>query len=63
MEKEILSRLDALRRYLRTPARDPHLSMEEIFRKGKTRRLKSFKPIIEYVKRQKKRLGKDTARS
>lgn len=63
METEIFSRLVALRRYLRSPARDPHLSMEEIFRKRKTRRLRSFKPIIEYVRRRKRRLEKDTLRS
>lgn len=32
-EKEIRSRLAALRRYLRSPERDPHLSLEEIFRR------------------------------
>ena len=32
-EQEIISRLEAIRRYLRNPDRDPHLSMEEIFKK------------------------------
>jgi transitional endoplasmic reticulum ATPase len=32
VEKELRTRLVALRRYLRSPARDPHLSMQEIFR-------------------------------
>lgn len=32
-EQEIVGRLDAIRRYLRNPDRDPHLSMEEIFKK------------------------------
>jgi SpoVK/Ycf46/Vps4 family AAA+-type ATPase len=31
-EKEIRARLAALRHYLRSPARDPHLSLQEIFR-------------------------------
>jgi transitional endoplasmic reticulum ATPase len=31
-EKEIKSHLVALRRYLRSPAKDPHLSLEEIYR-------------------------------
>jgi len=31
-EKEIKNRLIALRRYLRSPAKDPHLSLEEIYR-------------------------------
>jgi transitional endoplasmic reticulum ATPase len=32
-EKEIKNRLISLRRYLRSPAKDPHLSLEEIFRR------------------------------
>ena len=32
-EKDIKNRLTALRRYLRSPAKDPHLSLEEIFRR------------------------------
>ena len=32
-EQEIFARLEAIRRYLRNPERDPHLSMEEIFKK------------------------------
>jgi SpoVK/Ycf46/Vps4 family AAA+-type ATPase len=31
-EQEIVSRLEAIRRYLRNPDRDPHLSMDEIFK-------------------------------
>jgi len=31
-EQEIVNRLEAIRRYLRNPDRDPHLSMEEIFK-------------------------------
>jgi hypothetical protein len=34
MEREIVRRLQALRSYLRSPARDPHISLEEIFRNG-----------------------------
>ncbi len=32
-EAEIISRLEAIRHYLRNPERDPHLSMDEIFKK------------------------------
>jgi hypothetical protein len=32
-EQEIVDRLEAIRRYLRNPDRDPHLSMEEIFKR------------------------------
>ena len=39
-EKEILSRLSALRNYLRRPSRDPHISLEEIFRLGKKKNIK-----------------------
>lgn len=56
-EQEILSRLNALRKYLRTPARDPHLSLDEIFRLKKTDRINIFKPIINYLK--KKNTGPD----
>jgi len=34
MEKEIIRRLQALRTYMRSPVRDPHISLEEIFRDG-----------------------------
>jgi SpoVK/Ycf46/Vps4 family AAA+-type ATPase len=36
MEGEIIRRLQALRTYMRSPVRDPHISLEEIFR-GDTR--------------------------
>jgi hypothetical protein len=53
MEKEILSRLAALRRYLRTPAHDPHLSLEEIFRK-KNRSIKNLiDPFWLYFRKNK----------
>ncbi|MEJ2282370.1 MAG: AAA family ATPase [Desulfobacterales bacterium] len=53
-EKEILSRLSALRRYLRTPARDPHLSLEEIFRQRKKRNFKTFfEPLKGYLQNRK----------
>jgi hypothetical protein len=32
IEKELRGRLAALRRYLRSPGRDPHLSLQEIYR-------------------------------
>ena len=53
-EKEILSRLDALRSYLRSPARDPHLSLEEIFRLRKKRKINSlFAPLMGYLQNRK----------
>ena len=53
-EKEILSRLNALRKYLRSPARDPHISLEEIFRQRKRRTIKKlFTPLVSYFSRPK----------
>ena len=53
-EKEILSRLNALRKYLRSPARDPHISLEEIFRqRGKRTIRKLFTPLVSYFSRPK----------
>jgi hypothetical protein len=50
MEAELLARLEALRHYLRTPARDPHLSLEEIFRKRRMTRFTRIKPLVAYFK-------------
>ena len=53
-EKEILSRLIALRKYLRTPDRDPHLSLEEIFRQQKKRKMKTLiDPLMSYFHNRK----------
>jgi SpoVK/Ycf46/Vps4 family AAA+-type ATPase len=57
VEKEILSRLAALRGYLRTPARDPHISLEEIFRKRRSRMKTVIEPFVAYIKKQR---GKPT---
>ena len=51
-EKEILSRLIALRKYLRTPHRDPHLSLEEIFRQQKKRKT-LIDPLVSYFHNRK----------
>jgi hypothetical protein len=50
--KEILSRLAALRRYIRTPAHDPHISLEEIFRKRKTKMKSLVRPLRAYVQKR-----------
>ena len=55
MEKDIIWRLQAVRRYLRSPSRDPHISLEEIFRKNRARRLIGFKSLIHRVSRRKDR--------
>jgi hypothetical protein len=48
-ENEILSRLNALRKYLRTPARDPHISLEEIFRQRRKRNIKTLFQISSLI--------------
>jgi hypothetical protein len=55
MDKEIISRLQAVRRYLRSPSRDPHISLEEIFRQNKARRLMGFKSLLNRVSGRKDR--------
>ena len=60
-EKEILSRLNALRNYLRTPSRDPHISLEEIFRQRKKRNIKKLiAPLMSYFHNGKRNQEKST---
>ena len=42
LEEELNRRLDAIRGYLQAADRDPHLSLEEIFRRGHKKRLWSI---------------------
>ena len=59
-EKEILSRLNALRKYLRTPERDPHISLEEIFRQRGKRTVRTFlAPLISLYHRRKSKFLTD----
>jgi len=59
-EKEILSRLNALRKYLRTPERDPHISLEEIFRQREKRTIKTLiTPLMKYFQNRKSKLLTD----
>ena len=41
LEEEIVTRLESIRKYLRSPMRDPHIALEEIF-KEEERRASSF---------------------
>ncbi|MBU1566514.1 MAG: AAA family ATPase [Proteobacteria bacterium] len=50
-EKEIKNRLIALRRYLVSPAKDPHLSLEEIFRRRENTLSRVTDPIIHILQR------------
>ena len=51
-EKEIKLRLQAIRQYLRDPVRDPHLSLEEIFKERAYRPMEIVKPFIDYFRKK-----------
>lgn len=57
IEIEMIRRLQALRHYMRSPVRDPHISLEEIFRNGRgtKRRLGS---VVNLVRNSLNRLRK-----
>ena len=53
IELEIIERLEAIRNYLRSPMRDPHMALEEIFKGKKSKNssiLKSFRGILQQRK-------------
>ncbi len=53
-EKEILSRLSAVRKYLRSPERDPHISLEEIFRQREKKKIRTLlTPLMSYFQNRK----------
>ncbi len=57
VEKELGDRLAALRRYLRSPARDPHLSMQEIYRAktvGTGKWADTLKSLVEQFKKRRR---------
>jgi SpoVK/Ycf46/Vps4 family AAA+-type ATPase len=54
-EKEIKNRLVALRRYLRSPAKDPHLSLEEIFRRRESTLARMADPVKRLIQRARSR--------
>ena len=59
-DKELLSRLNALRKYLRSPVRDPHISLEEIFRQGERRSIRRLiSPLVSYIQNRKSKLLTD----
>ncbi|MGD9224541.1 MAG: AAA family ATPase, partial [Desulfobacteraceae bacterium] len=55
VEQVLRQRLIALRSYLRTPGRDPHLSLEEIFRSRPVRTIELTDSIRGIVKRLRRR--------
>lgn len=52
-EKEIRFRLMALRKYLRNPTKDPHLSLEEIFREKRSRLDQIMDPLKQVADKMK----------
>ncbi len=54
LEAELRARLVALRRYLRSPVRDPHLSLQEIYRHKPGRTAEFADTLIHIVKRFRK---------
>ena len=50
MEKEIVRRLQALRAYMRSPVRDPHISLEEIFRNGGGKSQRRITAVFQVVR-------------
>jgi len=51
IEREIIDRLASIRLYLRNPEKDPHLSLEEIFKKRKKNPIDVVKPLVHFMKR------------
>ncbi len=51
VEEDISDRIDAIRFYLRNPVRDPHLSLEEIFRIGDRRAREATSPFRTFLDR------------
>ena len=51
VEQEISDRIDAIRFYLRNPVKDPHQSLEEIFRIGDRRVREPFAPFRSFMSR------------
>ena len=56
LETRIVSRLEAIRKYLRNPVRDPHQSLEDIFQEHGKSRLIGMLPILNFLTDQKKRI-------
>ena len=59
MEKEIVRRLQALRAYMRSPVRDPHISLEEIFRNDTRNSRQRFSAVVQLVRNGLNRFRKE----
>jgi transitional endoplasmic reticulum ATPase len=58
LENQIVSRLEAIRKYLRNPVRDPHQSLEEIFLEQGKSRLIGIPSILNFLSNRKKWIDK-----
>jgi hypothetical protein len=63
VEKELSVRLVALRRYLRSPDRDPHLSLQEIFRSRPSRAAEMAETFFGFIRQLKKSRSGGATRS
>jgi len=54
LETQSVNRLEAIRKYLRNPVSDPHLSLEEIFLDQGKLRLVGMAPVLNFLSNQKK---------
>jgi len=52
LEQELVHRLEAIRRYLRNPEKDPHLSLEEILREKSHRPRPLIDPLMRIIRKQ-----------
>jgi len=52
VEKMIFQRLEAMRAYQRNPVRDPHMSLDEIFRLYEKRRHRVLMPTIGLMRQK-----------
>ncbi|CAB5140229.1 hypothetical protein D3OALGB2SA_4194 [Olavius algarvensis associated proteobacterium Delta 3] len=51
LESEITDRIDAIRLYLRNPVKDPHLSLQEIFRAKGRKRVDVIRPLADLMEK------------
>ncbi len=63
VEKELSVRLVALRRYLRSPDRDPHLSLQEIFRSKPSRATEMADTFFEFIRQLRKSRSREETHS
>lgn len=57
IEYRIVDRLEAIRKYLRNPVSDPHLSLEEIFLEHGKSKFIGISPILKFLRYQKTWIG------